>query len=160
MDLVPSGRLLVRLLQLHRLRFFTPLVDPRDKLVPLSPEIKVLCRAWASPSRLFEGIPFAPPPPFLVFTTDASGLGWGTVLHPHRVSGVWSKEEAFDFINSLELKTVLLDFAEPRISCGGSFDSDSFRHHDGGILFQSSGRNSFLIPVSAGLGPVGMVSFV
>ena len=47
--------------------------------------------------------------------------------------------------------------AEPRISCGGSFGSDSFRQHDGGILHQSSGRNSFLIPVSAGLGPVGMV---
>ena len=48
-------------------------------------------------------------------------------------------------------------FAESRISRGGSFGSDSFRQHDGGILHQSSGRNSFLIPVSAGLGPVGMV---
>ena len=47
---------------------------------------------------------------------------------------------------------------EPRISCGGSFGSDSFRQHDGGIVHQSSGRISFLIPVSAGLGPVGMVS--
>ena len=46
---------------------------------------------------------------------------------------------------------------EPRISCGGSFGSDSFRQHDGGILHQSSGRNSFLVPVSADLGPVGMV---
>ena len=48
-------------------------------------------------------------------------------------------------------------FAESRISCSGSFGSDSFRQHDGGILHQSSGRDSFLIPVSAGLGPVGMV---
>ena len=48
-------------------------------------------------------------------------------------------------------------FAESRISCSGSFGSDSFGQHDGGILHQSSGRNSFLIPVSAGLGPVGMV---
>ena len=47
---------------------------------------------------------------------------------------------------------------EPRISCGGSFTSDSFRQRDGGIVHHSSGRNSFLIPVSAGLGPVGMVS--
>ena len=30
------------------------------------------------------------------------------VLHPHRVSGVWSKKEALDHINSLELKAVLL----------------------------------------------------
>ena len=47
--------------------------------------------------------------------------------------------------------------AEPRISCSGSFGSDLFRQHDGGILHQSSGWNSFLIPVLAGLGPVGLV---
>ena len=86
-DLVPNCRLLMRPLQLHLLRFFTPLVDPQDKLVPLSPEIRVLCRAWASPSRLLEGKPFTPPPPSLVITTDASGQGWGAVLHPHHVSG-------------------------------------------------------------------------
>ena len=34
--------------------------------------------------------------------------GGGAVLHPHRVSGVWSKEEVFDHINTLELKAVLL----------------------------------------------------
>ena len=34
--------------------------------------------------------------------------GLGAVLHPHRVSGVWSKAEASDHINSLELKAVLL----------------------------------------------------
>ena len=45
--------------------------------VPLSPEIKALCRAWASPSRLLEGILFAPPPHCLVVSTDASHQGWG-----------------------------------------------------------------------------------
>ena len=76
-DLVPYCRMPMRPLQLHFLRFFTPLIDPQDKLVPLSPEIKALCRAWASPSRLLEGKPFAPPPHSLVVTTDASHLGWG-----------------------------------------------------------------------------------
>ena len=32
----------------------------------------------------------------------------GAVLHPQRVLGVWSKEEALDHINTLELKAVLL----------------------------------------------------
>ena len=68
----------------------------------------MLCVAWASPSRLLEGKLFAALPPSLVITTDASGQGWGAVLHPHRVSGVWSKEEALDHINTLELKAVLL----------------------------------------------------
>ena len=48
--------------------------------------------------------------------------------------------------------------AEPRVSCLGSVGLDSFRQYDRGIFHQPSGRNSFLIPVSAGLGPVGMVS--
>ena len=62
-DLVPNCRLLMRPLQLHFLRFFTPLLDSQSKLIPMSPEIKVLCAAWASPVRLLEGKPFSPPPP-------------------------------------------------------------------------------------------------
>ena len=38
------------------------------------------------------------------------GMGGGAVLHPHRVSGVWSKIEALIHFISLELKTVLLTF--------------------------------------------------
>ena len=44
-DLIPNCRMLIRPLKLHFLRFFTPLIDPQDKLVPLSPDIKALCRA-------------------------------------------------------------------------------------------------------------------
>ena len=48
-DLVPNCRLLMRPLQLHFLRFFSPLSDSQSKLIPLSQEIKVLCAAWRSP---------------------------------------------------------------------------------------------------------------
>ena len=50
-------------------------------------------------------------------------------------------------------------FTEPRVSCRGSVGLDSFRQHDRGIFHQLSGRNSFLVPVSASLGPVGMVPY-
>ena len=66
MDFVPYCRMLMRPLQLLFLQFFFPLIDSQDKLVPLSPEIKALCMACASPSCL-EGKPFAPPPPPLRF---------------------------------------------------------------------------------------------
>ena len=56
------------------------------------------------------------------------------------------------------IESCLSCVAEPRVSCLGSFGLDSFRQYDRGVLHQSSGRNSCLIPVSAGLGPVGMVS--
>ena len=74
---VPNCRLLMRPLQLHFLRFFTPLLDSQSKLIPMSPEIKGLCAAWASPVRLLEGKPFSPPPHSLVLTSDASQSGWG-----------------------------------------------------------------------------------
>ena len=107
-DLVPNCRLLMRPLQLHFLRFFTPLLDSQSKLIPMSPEIKVLCAAWASPVRLLEGKPFSPPPHSLVLTSDASQSGWGATLPPHRVSGTWSLEDSLVHINSLELKAVFL----------------------------------------------------
>ena len=157
-DLVLYCRLLMRPLQLHLLRVFTPLIDSQDLLVPLSSDFKVLCVAWSSPSRLLEGKLFAALPPSLVITTDTSGQGWGAVLHPHRVSGVWSKEEVFDHINTLELKAVLLALqnleslvvGHSLLICSSYMTVASF------IIFQ--GGNSFLIPVSADLGPVGMVS--
>ena len=62
-DLVPNCRLLMRPLQLHLLRFFTPLLDSQSKLIPMSPEIKVLCAAWASPVRLPRRETVLPTPP-------------------------------------------------------------------------------------------------
>ena len=133
------------------------MVDPQDKLVPLSPEIKVLCRAWASPSRLLEGNLFAPPPSSLAIPTDASGQGWGAVLSPSPCVRGLVKEGGLRSYQFSGIEGSSSSFTEPGISCGGSFGSDSFRQHDSGILHQSSGWNSFLIPVSADLGPVGMV---
>ena len=52
-DLVPNCRMLMRPLQLHFLRYFTPLTDPQDKLVPLSPEVKV-CAGRGPPPLLFS----------------------------------------------------------------------------------------------------------
>ena len=106
-DFVRCCRMLMRPLQLHFLRFFFPLIDSQDKLVPLSPEFKALCRAWASPfskgSRL---------PPSALSGCHHRRLEsrLRAVLRPHRKLGVWSKKEVLDHINSLDLKSVLLSF--------------------------------------------------
>ena len=152
-DLVPHCRLLMRPLQLHLLRFFTPSVDPPDRLVPLSPEIRVLCRAWSSPARLLEGKPFAPPPHSLVLTTDASKEGWGAVLHPHQVSGVWSKLESLDHLNALEMRVVLLALQSlESLVLGHSvlIHSDNMTvvsniNHQGGTLFSSLCRLALVL---------------
>jgi len=107
-DLVPNCRLLMRPLQLFFQSCFSPVLDPQEKLIFLSNEIKDLCLEWAAPVRLLQGKPFSPPPHRLVVTTDASSLGWGAVLSPHSVSGVWTREEALSHVNSLELRAVFL----------------------------------------------------
>ena len=158
-DLVLYCRLLMRPLQLHLLRDFTPLIDSQDLLVPLSSDFKVLCVAWSSPSRLLEGKLFAALPPSLVITTDASGQGWGggssspspCVRGLVEGGGLWSYQ--YSGIEGSSSSST-----EPRISCGGSFASDLFKLHDGGIVHHFSGGILSLSPVSAGLGPVGMVS--
>ena len=86
-DLVPNCRLLMRPLQLHFLRYFDQFSDPPSVLIPLPLCVKALVQEWASPCRLSEGKPFAPPLPDLTLTTDASRLGWGAVLPPRRISG-------------------------------------------------------------------------
>ena len=76
----------------------------------------------------------------------------GAVLRPHWVLGVWSKKEILDHINSLDLKSALLTLQNLESHVLGRSVLICSDFH---IL---SGRNSFLIPVSTGLGPVGMVS--
>ena len=106
-DFVPNCGLLMRPLQLHLQQFFNQFFDPVSLQIPLPPNLRSLVLQWSSLERLSEGKPFLPPPPSLTLTTDASRLGWGAVLPPHRVSGLWSREVASLHINSLELLAVL-----------------------------------------------------
>ena len=99
---------LMRPLQIFSLHHFRPLLDSPDLLIPLSPQIKVICLAWASRDFLLVGKPFVPPPPSLTLTTDASNLGWGASLPPHHLSGRWSPQDCKLHINLLELKAVFL----------------------------------------------------
>ena len=86
--------MLLRPLQFHFLQYFTPLTDPQDNLVLLSPEVKVFVQG--------VGLPLASSRREAVYPSAASSgdfhrrfmSGWGAVLLPHRVLGVWSKAEA------------------------------------------------------------------
>ena len=107
-DLVVDCLFLMRPLQIFFLRHFRPLLDSPDLLIPLSPQIKVLCLTWESRDFLLIGKPFVPPPPTMTLTTDASNLGWGASLPPHCLSGRWSPQDCKLHINLLELKAVSL----------------------------------------------------
>ena len=59
-DLVVDCLFLSRPLQIYFLRHFRPLRDSPDLLIPLSPEIRVFCLAWASREFLLAGNPLFP----------------------------------------------------------------------------------------------------
>ena len=107
-DLVVDCLFLSRPLQVYFLRHFRPLRDSPDLLIPLSPQIRVLCMAWASREFLLAGKLFVPPPPSFTLTTDASDFGWGASLPPRHLSGLWSPQERCLHINQKELKAVSL----------------------------------------------------
>ena len=149
-DLVPNCRLLMRPLQLHFLRFFSPLSDSQSKLIPLTQEIKVLCAAWASPALLLEGKPFSPPPPSLPsadLRCFPDRLGSDSPASPvfrHLVPG--------GVLGPYQLSRTQGSVPGPEVSRGSCFrsvSSDSFGQHNSRVLHQLSGRNSFPLSLSS-----------
>ena len=148
----------MRPLQLHLLRFFTPLLDSQSKLIPMSPEIRVLCAAWASPVRLLEGKPFSPPPPPLPGTDlrcfpvrlgrDSSASPSLRDVVPGRFLGPHQFSRTQGSIPGLEVS---------RRSCCRSVSSDSFRQHNSRVLHQLSGRNSLPLSLPVSNRAVGVV---
>ena len=107
-DLVVDCLFMSRPLQIYFLRHFCPLQDSPDLLIPLTPQIKAFCLAWASREFLLAGKRFVPPPPLFTLTTDASNFGWGASLPPLHLSGQWSPQDRCLHINQQELKAVSL----------------------------------------------------
>ena len=104
--LVPLGRLRLRPL----ISWMTSHTSPssRDLPVPLDPYFHSLLEVWQDPGFLSQSVPMSLPVPSLQLMTDASLSGWGGVLLPHRVSGLWPSSWAGMSINWLELQAIFL----------------------------------------------------
>ena len=158
-DLVPNCRLLMRPLQLHFLRFFTPLSDSQQKPIPLTQEIKDLWAAWASPVRLREGKPFSPPPPPSFASADLRCL-------PVRLGSDSPTSSGFRHLvqggvlgpyHSLELRAVFLALSMPSgVRAVGVVSSEGYpslgRSHSGG------GQLGSRLPVQGEVSPIRMES--
>ena len=159
-DLVPNCRLLMLPLQLHFLRFFSPLLDSQSKLIPLTQEIKVQCAAWASPVRLLEGKPFSPPPPPPPIPSsdlrslpvrlgrDSPASPGFRHLVPGGVRGPYQLSRAQGSVSGPEVS---------RGSCFRSVSSGSFGQHNSRVLFQLPGRNSLPLSLPSGIRALGVV---
>ena len=110
--LVKGGMLRMRSLQIRlRSRW-----DFRDELlrIPWDPlcQEDLLWWSWAIQRR--EGVDLSLPVPDLSFYSDASDVGWGTIVGEHQVSGVWTPSQREFPINLREMMAVqkgLLEFS-------------------------------------------------
>lgn len=80
----------------------------RDLPVPLDPHFRAALRVWLDVDFLGASVPMSLPCPALQLMTDASLQGWGGVLLPQSVSGVWPPSFQGMSINWLELMAVKL----------------------------------------------------
>ena len=102
--LVPNGQLRMRALQLALGRGW----DFQDEyiLVPWDPPSWDDFRWWCTEGRLEEGISLALSSPDQMFWSDASNLGWGTMVADQFASGIWLEGEVSLSINQRELLAV------------------------------------------------------
>ena len=80
----------------------------RDAPIPLDRGFRVALRVWLEVDFLGASVPMSLPCPALQLMTDASLHGWGGVLLPQSVSGVWPPSFRDMSINWLELMAVKL----------------------------------------------------
>ena len=157
-DLVVDCLFLIRLLQIHFLHHFHPILDLPDLLVPLSPQVKDLCLAWSSRDTPPSGENFqssSPRPhpdhgclqPRLgcFFTPSSSFRPLVPSGFPAPHQHVTTKISVF---SSTELRGSGLGLL--RLSQVGQLDS--------GVLYQSSGRHSLNSAVSFHPPPSHLVS--
>ena len=80
----------------------------RDVPVPLDRGFRVALKVWLEVDFLGASVPMSLPRPALQLMTDASLHGWGGVLLPQSVSGVWPPSFRDMSINWLELMAIKL----------------------------------------------------
>ena len=120
-QLVPHGRLRMRILQWHLKAHWSPESDPPYLPVPLPREVRRDLSWWMVRDHLLTGVRFGTPAPDPHLYSDASCSGWGAHLLDQHVSGVWSDQEKLLHINLLEMKAFFLGLQ--------AFREDVIGHH-------------------------------
>lgn len=106
---VPRAKLQVRALQRDLANAYK---SSRDlfRPCPLSPAAQEELRWWLLPP--VTSVPLVPAQPTVTVASDASKSGWGAQWGAKQLAGIWSREEADQHINLLEMRAVLLALKE------------------------------------------------
>ena len=146
-DIVPWCRMRMRPIQLHLLHHYRPRSDPVTKQVPVSSFIQTHLRWWLSHENLLLGTTFPRPSPTVTLTSD--GLG----CSPERSNVIRNLVPIRKSSSHQSLRTTCC-LQSPPISAQsgeGLTSSDQDRQFYSGVLLESSGSNSFPLPLSPNL---------
>jgi len=102
-DIIPQGRLHIRPLQSFLLLQWCPVSQNWDFPFLLDQSFRQASLWWT-----LSGFSLTRVAPSRTLYSDASMTGWGAYPSGQPVSGLWSREERYLYINVLEMKAVLL----------------------------------------------------
>ena len=114
--MVPEGRLHMRPFQFH-LKEHWKYPQSLDNLLPWTETISAHLDWWQNPSNVIIGADLHPKRHSIQLFTDASNVGWGTLLDQISTKGLWSDVEKRLHINVLELKAVSLALRNFKDQC-------------------------------------------
>ena len=103
---VPGARLRMRPFQFYLKKVWRRDWHLKDVLVPVPQDLKRNLAWWLVRERLERGLSLATKDPQLLLFTDASRKGWGATMGQTHLTGTWSKVEAREHINKLELRAI------------------------------------------------------
>lgn len=105
-ELVPNARLYMRPIQLHLLHFWKPITNDLEMIVPVTQHLKQHLHWWLNQANITKGRSLAQWSNSVTITTDASKIGFGGHMNNQLYQGIWTKTEAQQHINMLELEAV------------------------------------------------------
>ena len=105
-ELVPNARLYMRPIQLHLLHFWKPITGDLEMIVPVTQHLKQHLHWWLNQANITKGRSLAQWSNSITITTDASKIGFGGHMNSLLYQGIWTKKEAQQHINMLELEAV------------------------------------------------------
>ena len=106
-ELIPNAKLYMRPIQLRLLHFWRPVTKDMQKIVPVTQHLKGHLKWWLDIANITQGRSLVQWSDPITITTDASKTGFGGHMKNQIYQGVWTKTEAKQHINILEMEAVI-----------------------------------------------------
>ena len=107
-EILPTTRLRMRNIQMCLLHQWKAQLESPYKIIWVYQTARDDLLWWMDPTNMVQGAPIWPAETQTTILTDASLEGWGAHCEELAIQGMWTREEASQHINFLEMMTVLI----------------------------------------------------